>query len=161
MKYILSIFILFTVQSCIFDSNPFSENVHVAFTLSDTAGTEKYVFNEGEEFVVHFKLENKSGEELTFYTSMPIAAYEVLQGDSVIARSTDYMDYIAVMISGKIKDGDSFEDSWKGPNSGGRIDEGKNIILKPGKYSVKVLHKSFFNEYQMPETKALVFDVIE
>ena len=161
MKYILSIFILFTVQSCIFNSNPFPENVQVTFTLSDTADTEKYVFNEGEEFVAHFKLENRSGEKLNYYTSMPIIVYEVLQGKSVIARSTDFMSYIAVMISGKINDGESFEDSWKGPNSRGRIDEGKSVVLKPGRYAVKVLHKSFFNEYQMPETKALVFDVIE
>ncbi len=161
LKYILTLLVFLNLNSCIVvdDFNP--EDIKVSFILSDYTGTEKYLFKKIEEFIVKFEVINKSGDELHYYSGLPIISYAIIQGDSVIARSTDQMDYAAMMINGKLEQGGSFVDTWIGPNTRGRKDSGDIIMLLPGNYKIEVLHPSFFTEYQLPKTKTINFEVID
>ncbi len=160
-KYIFIVLIFPIFNSCIVDNDFNKEDVEVSFILSDSNGIEKYIFKKDEEFTVTFKIINNSDDEVTFFSSLPIISYSIFQGDSVIARSTDYMDYAAVMINGIIKKEESFVDTWIGPNTNGRKGSEDLIVLSPNQYEIEVWHSSFFKEFKLPKTKTLRFEVIE
>jgi hypothetical protein len=161
LKYILTLLVFLNLNSCITVDEFNPEDIKVSFILNDSTGTERNIFKKNEEFIAKFEVVNKSSDELHYYSSLPIISYEIIQGDSVVARSTDQMDYAAMMINGKLEKDASFVDTWIGPNTRGRKDSGDIIMLLPGDYKIEVLHSSFFTEYQLPKTKTINFEVIE
>ena len=160
MKLIFTFFILLLINSCIVENDSISYPINVSFTLSDSTGMDKYVFQTNEEFIVNFKIENNSENELNYYSALPVVYFQIVQEDSVICSSCDKMGFPGVMVNGKIKSGDVFEIKWFGPNSDGRKNSADLIVLQPGHYQIEVFHKSFFSEYKLPNTKAINFDVV-
>lgn len=156
----LTLLIFLFITGCIFNDSFNSDNVRVRFTLSDTSGVETSVFTPHENFKVTFKVTNNSGQTLTYQSGLPVIRYAIFQGDTRICTSTDFMSYVAVVISGKLKSGETMEDTWVGPNTKGRIDEGKEITLTPGTYRIKVYHPSLFKEYRLPDTPELSFKIV-
>jgi len=156
----LALLSILFITGCIFNDSFNSDNVQVSFTMSDTAGVETYVFAPRENFKVTFKVTNKSDQTLTYESGLPIIYYAIFQDDTRICTSTDFMGYIAVVINGKLKSGETMEDTWVGPNTKGRISEGKEIVLTPGTYQIKVYHSALFKEYRLPDTPELSFKVV-
>ena len=60
---------------------------------------------------------------------------------------------------GTVKNNDSFNKEWKGPNSFGRIYENQKVTLEPGHYKAKVNHGVFFDEYHLPQITNIEFEV--
>jgi len=161
MKYFFVLFIISIIYSCS-DQDEFNPNdIEKTFILQTINGEIKNEFKSDEEFLVNFNIINKSNSKLNFTSALPIISFSVITEDSVICTSRDYLTYAAGMLDGEINEGDSYEASWIGPNTGGRKSEDKNIVLKPGMYKIKVFHSSFFKEYKLPETEMIDFEIVE
>lgn len=161
LKYFLVSITVLIFSSCVFSNEINSKDIEVSFKLIDTTGVEKYNYNRNEEFIVEFKITNNSGEELSYTTGLPAVSYTILKGDSVISHSTDLMTYIAIIFSGKVKDGATFKDSWLAPNTEGRKQASDTIALDVGFYQIEVYHNSFFIEYKLPKTEHILFEVVD
>ena len=158
MKSIMFIVFLLLVFGC--NSNqPVQNNsdISTSFTLSDTNGVSGTIFHSGESFDMHFVLHNFSGTEHTYTFTGYKVMFQIEQADSIIASSIDGYMFAQVLLSGKVKNGESFTSTWRAPNT---VTQDPKIILPVGTYKARVLHKNFFNNYQVPATKEILFSIV-
>jgi hypothetical protein len=125
-------------------------------TILDTLGNQKSSFMSGEEFQLRFTLTNQTRRDLTYhFTGFPVV-FHVVQGDSVIATSTDGYIFPQVVLTGTLYRDSTIIYTWRAPNTPAR--ESK-IVLPPGQYTGRVLHGSFFVQFKAPNTDDVVFSV--
>ncbi len=159
LKYVF-IFCLFSLVSCIFNTETGRDQVKSVFMLSDTSGVEQNTFRENEEFEVIYSIHNRSEKTLSYQSGIPVVFFKIWQNDSLVCLSTDYMGYIAIFISGKVPPDSLLRFSWRAPNTIGRKSAQKAIKLKAGLYKVEVLHPAFFDEYKLSQTKTLPLEIV-
>ena len=158
MKSMIFLFFLLLVFGCNSDT-PVQNNsdISTSFTLSNTSGVSETIFHSGESFDMHFVLHNFSGTDLIYnYTGYEVM-FQMEQEDSIIASSIDGLGFYLNIMSGKVKDGESFTSNWRAPNT---VTQDPKIILPVGTYKARVLHKNFFNNYQVPATKEILFSIV-
>lgn len=165
MKKIFYLFVFsISLISCDIDNsddNFIKENIYTSFSIVDTNGVEKTKFTQEEDFILKFRIQNKSGKELHFTHGYPIISFSIFNDDTVVASSTDYTMYIQPIERGIVDNNESFFEEWKGPNTLGRILENQKIILDAGLYKAKVYHGVFFDEYSVPQVNDIEFELIE
>ena len=158
IRFIYFVFIL-SLTSCLLNSEADWDNVVTTFRLTDTSGVETYSFREGEAFKMVFTVLNSSEKGLSYSTGLPIVSFRIRQKDSLVCSSVDQMGYAGIFITGKIRPDSVFTEIWQAPNTIGREQVMNRIRLRAGFYRAEVLHPSFFNEYKLPQTKALYFEI--
>ncbi|MGD8782734.1 MAG: hypothetical protein PVH88_27735 [Ignavibacteria bacterium] len=158
-KEYLIIVMLVLLNSCNNDDSiVMYDNISIQFSLHNTGGDETTVFKSGEDIEMRFFITNMSGKDLSYhYTGVPLI-YEIYNSDTVFATSIDGLVFPQVVIGNEIKYGETYQSKWLGPNAPYREPQ---IQLPVGKYKAYVKHGSFFDDYQIKETSAIEFTIID
>ncbi len=160
MKMIcLILFVIIGLTSCSNENSVGVINgISTNFKLLNANGKESTSFKSDENFQMKFSVTNLSGNMLSYhYTGVPVI-FGIVQNDSVVATSVDGLTFAQVVLGGSIKNGDTYRINWTAPYSPGRQSK---FILSPGKYEAVVIHKRFFDNYQLKSTEPIEFTVIK
>lgn len=158
MRKLLIIILLFIFVSCVNENEEITESdLNTTLTIKDIEGKTKTIFKSGEEFLVEFKMLNKSNTILKYSTSSPIVSFSIYKDGENIANSYDYYAYILDIVEGKLYPNNILKESWKGPNTDARIGENKKILLEKGDYVLKVNHPIKINNKVVKKNCELVF----
>ena len=111
-------------------------------TLTDTLGQQTTTFRVGENFDLSYVISNSTAREITYHkgNSGPAASFKILQGDSVVATSTDGYLFLAVALTAHLIPGDSIHVAWRAPNTAARTPK---LVLAPGAYRAVVSFGGF------------------
>jgi len=113
-----------------------NRDMNTSFTLTDTLGQTADIFHSGEDFILTANLINTL-DDTVFYdirNSGPLVFFTLLQGDSVVASSSDGMGSHCVIIPSYSAPGDTQSVSWTAPTT---LTQVPSVTLEPGFYTAR------------------------
>lgn len=125
---------------------PISEE-NVYFYLSDSAGSEKTEFLEGEDIFFHFGVINSKRLPLNYtkgHGGPPIVSFVIFQNDSMIGYSDDGYAYTAEVVFSKILPNDTLEHSASWYSNPHHTD-----LLEKGSYYSTIHTYIWFDDFDL------------
>ena len=162
--FILTLFLLGTLllSDCQKSITPVSiEGVDVRFYLSDSVGSVKYSFTQGENIYFHFEIKNNRSDDLHYRVSHggpSVVNFLIYRSGRLIGTTDDGYSFPAIVVPGSIKAGKTLEykTSWySNPYH-------KDSLLNAGSYTVKIDPYIRFTDFDLKKNlKTITFTVTD